>query len=271
MVTDSPGARTPDHMRRLFRREAAGIVGEYGSLPGGVGAFTTWWFAAICFVHYAARSMKRALPVAIVVVLCSLGTGADAATLAWKGHTWQLTSGGMAGVCQGDPKNVTVDANDVLAPPDLRAARPAGQPPSCSRPIASVSGRTSGRSTVRSTATTRTSSSGSSRMDRPPGSAATAPTSSTSSTRAGARRADPTATGPTTRLRERRSGSSATRSRSGRRPSRRRASSGRAPASSALCWAGCNRSTGRRGSSRAGRMRLQTRPSTFPSRRFRWE
>jgi MYXO-CTERM domain-containing protein len=43
-----------------------------------------------------------------------LGAGAEAATLAWKGHTWQLTSGGMAGVCQGDPSNVTVDANGYL-------------------------------------------------------------------------------------------------------------------------------------------------------------
>jgi hypothetical protein len=46
-------------------------------------------------------------------VLC-LAAGAEAATLAWKGHTWQLTSGGMAGVCQGDPKNVTVDGNGYL-------------------------------------------------------------------------------------------------------------------------------------------------------------
>ena len=47
------------------------------------------------------------------IVLC-LGPGADAATLAWKGHTWQVTSGGMAGVCQGDPNNVTVDASGYL-------------------------------------------------------------------------------------------------------------------------------------------------------------
>jgi len=46
-------------------------------------------------------------------VLC-LAAGAEAATLAWKGHTWQLTSGGMAGVCQGDPTNVTVDASGYL-------------------------------------------------------------------------------------------------------------------------------------------------------------
>ena len=47
------------------------------------------------------------------IVLC-VGAGVEAATLSWKGHTWQLTSGGMAGVCQGDPKNVTVDANGYL-------------------------------------------------------------------------------------------------------------------------------------------------------------
>jgi MYXO-CTERM domain-containing protein len=40
--------------------------------------------------------------------------GAAAATLDWKGHTWQVTSGGMAGVCQGNPANVTVDASGYL-------------------------------------------------------------------------------------------------------------------------------------------------------------
>ena len=39
---------------------------------------------------------------------------ARAATIAWKGHTWQVTSGGMAGVCQGDPQNVTVDGDGYL-------------------------------------------------------------------------------------------------------------------------------------------------------------
>jgi MYXO-CTERM domain-containing protein len=57
--------------------------------------------------------MRRTQTALVATVLC-LAAGADAATLAWKGHTWQLTSGGMAGVCQGDPKNVTVDANDYL-------------------------------------------------------------------------------------------------------------------------------------------------------------
>ena len=53
------------------------------------------------------------LTTVIAMVLC-LGAGAEAATLTWKGHPWQVTSGGMAGVCQGDPKNVTVDANGYL-------------------------------------------------------------------------------------------------------------------------------------------------------------
>jgi len=29
-------------------------------------------------------------------------------------HTWRVTSGGMAGVCQGDPNNVTVDGAGYL-------------------------------------------------------------------------------------------------------------------------------------------------------------
>src|SRR5579862_6696571 len=43
-----------------------------------------------------------------------LGRDAAAADLVWKGHTWHVTSGGMAGVCQGDPNNVTIDANGYL-------------------------------------------------------------------------------------------------------------------------------------------------------------
>ena len=43
-----------------------------------------------------------------------MGADAPAATISWKGHTWQVTTGGMAGVCQGDPNNVTVDASGYL-------------------------------------------------------------------------------------------------------------------------------------------------------------
>src|SRR5689334_12340458 len=37
-----------------------------------------------------------------------------AATISWKAHTCQLTAGGMAGVCQGDPQSVTIDSNGCL-------------------------------------------------------------------------------------------------------------------------------------------------------------
>ncbi|HSZ81360.1 MAG TPA: glycoside hydrolase family 16 protein, partial [Polyangia bacterium] len=48
------------------------------------------------------------------LLMLGLVREAAAADLVWKGHTWKVTSGGMAGVCQGDPKNVTVDANGYL-------------------------------------------------------------------------------------------------------------------------------------------------------------
>ena len=63
----------------------------------------------------------------VTLALAVLGAGsagtAQAATLNWKGHTWQVTSGGMAGVCQGDPKNVTVDGDGFL---HLRIANSGG-------------------------------------------------------------------------------------------------------------------------------------------------
>jgi len=60
--------------------------------------------------------MYRRSVFAAAVLAAGLGNMRDAraATISWKGHTWQLTSGGMAGVCQGDPQNVSVDANGYL-------------------------------------------------------------------------------------------------------------------------------------------------------------
>jgi hypothetical protein len=39
---------------------------------------------------------------------------AAAATIIWAGHTWNVTTGGMAGVAQGSASNVVVDANGYL-------------------------------------------------------------------------------------------------------------------------------------------------------------
>jgi len=67
----------------------------------------------------------RLAKLTLACALLGIGAGgaASAATLTWKGHTWQVTSGGMAGVCQGDPKNVTVDGDGFL---HLRIANSGG-------------------------------------------------------------------------------------------------------------------------------------------------
>jgi hypothetical protein len=49
-----------------------------------------------------------------VAVVVALARPADAATISWKGHSWNVTNGGMAGVCAGNPANVSVDANGYL-------------------------------------------------------------------------------------------------------------------------------------------------------------
>jgi hypothetical protein len=50
------------------------------------------------------------------VFLASLeGTArAQSVNMTWKGHNWRVTSGGMAGVCLGNPSNVSVDSNGYL-------------------------------------------------------------------------------------------------------------------------------------------------------------
>ena len=32
-------------------------------------------------------------------------------TISWKGHTWRVTNGGMAGVAKGNPANVSIDSH----------------------------------------------------------------------------------------------------------------------------------------------------------------
>ena len=47
---------------------------------------------------------------AILSVVASL----HAQTINWKGHSWRVTQGGMAGVAKGDPANLEVDGNGYL-------------------------------------------------------------------------------------------------------------------------------------------------------------
>ena len=58
--------------------------------------------------------LRLGLALAVAVASSLAPCRAAAATLDWKGHTWQVTSGGMAGVCEGNPANVTIDANGYL-------------------------------------------------------------------------------------------------------------------------------------------------------------
>src|SRR6185369_4131732 len=57
----------------------------------------------------------------IAWLACAVGVGwfgaprlASAAALAWKGYSWSVTNGGMAGVAAGSADNVSVDANGYL-------------------------------------------------------------------------------------------------------------------------------------------------------------
>lgn len=56
------------------------------------------------------------------LAFCAIGAHftARASTLTWKGRSWQVSSGGIAGVCPGDPTNVNVDAAGNL---HLKVAR----------------------------------------------------------------------------------------------------------------------------------------------------
>jgi MYXO-CTERM domain-containing protein len=58
--------------------------------------------------------LRPSLALAVALASSLAPCRASAATLDWKGHTWQVTSGGMAGVCEGNPANVSIDANGFL-------------------------------------------------------------------------------------------------------------------------------------------------------------
>ena len=54
---------------------------------------------------------------AVLTPTLAIGRVCHAATISWKGHTWNVTAGGMAGVCQGNAANLSVDASPVKVVP----------------------------------------------------------------------------------------------------------------------------------------------------------
>ncbi len=59
---------------------------------------------------------RRSLPIVVATAIAAIAHhgSAAAAALEWKGRTWEVTDGGMAGVCEGSPSNVSVDADGYL-------------------------------------------------------------------------------------------------------------------------------------------------------------
>jgi hypothetical protein len=57
-------------------------------------------------------------------LLFSLLQASQAQTIHWSGREWKITSGGMAGVAKGDPRNVSIDAKGFL---HLRIVKRDGQ------------------------------------------------------------------------------------------------------------------------------------------------
>ena len=51
---------------------------------------------------------------AVLTAALAIGRDGHAATINWKGHTWNVTAGGMAGVCQGNAANISIDSDGYL-------------------------------------------------------------------------------------------------------------------------------------------------------------
>jgi hypothetical protein len=61
-----------------------------------------------------ARSLRRLAGASAIALVASATAPATAAPFVWKGHDWNVTTGGMAGVTPGSPANVTIDGDGYL-------------------------------------------------------------------------------------------------------------------------------------------------------------
>jgi len=57
---------------------------------------------------------KILLKILACAIVLSVFAPAYARTINWKGHEWNVTTGGMAGVAPGDPANIHIDDNGFL-------------------------------------------------------------------------------------------------------------------------------------------------------------
>lgn len=65
-------------------------------------------------VGFCSRATRHAFAIAAATVTLCTAVQAHAAPLQWAGRSWNVTSGGMAGVAQGSPSNVSVDDSGYL-------------------------------------------------------------------------------------------------------------------------------------------------------------
>jgi hypothetical protein len=67
-------------------------------------------------LHSSSRRLRSLVAAAALAALGTTASSARAVTgpFTWKGYTWTPTTGGMAGVCQGDPANISIDSNGYL-------------------------------------------------------------------------------------------------------------------------------------------------------------
>ena len=64
--------------------------------------------------HRLPSRLSTSLAGALVASSFFVCAAARAAPFVWKGHTWNVTSGAMAGVAEGSPSNVSIDADGYL-------------------------------------------------------------------------------------------------------------------------------------------------------------
>jgi hypothetical protein len=60
------------------------------------------------------RSPRRLVGASAMALVATAAASATAAPFVWKGHDWNVTTGGMAGVTPGSPANVTIDGDGYL-------------------------------------------------------------------------------------------------------------------------------------------------------------
>ena len=59
-------------------------------------------------------TLRRAHALSAATLIVCIHARAGAAPLQWAGRSWNITTGGMAGVAEGSASNVSVDANGYL-------------------------------------------------------------------------------------------------------------------------------------------------------------